>query len=144
MMENNLTYIFFVRRDRKLKVECSIFNGLFLQILNQSIRLSPLFSQSSYSVNNILKIVCCRWILTKNYKELSKGVKGSISGFLNIVVELKKCCNHANLIRQSDATLTHDFLQVSKNIFLCFPLQFPVQFSSCWHLKSKDVSINIE
>lgn len=59
-----------------------------------------------------------KWILTKNYKALSKGVKGSLrsvgvyiisncnliliayySGFTNIVMELKKCCNHASLIR---------------------------------------------
>ncbi|CAH1797458.1 unnamed protein product [Owenia fusiformis] len=43
-----------------------------------------------------------RWILTKNYKSLSRGVKGSISGFINIVMELKKCCNHAFLVRQPD------------------------------------------
>jgi len=53
-----------------------------------------------------------KWILTKNYKELSKGVKGSISGFLNIVVELKKCCNHANLIRLADSAFSQDALQV--------------------------------
>ncbi|GMR53197.1 hypothetical protein PMAYCL1PPCAC_23392 [Pristionchus mayeri] len=43
-----------------------------------------------------------KWILTKNYKELSKGVKGSINGFVNLVMELKKCCNHASLVRQYD------------------------------------------
>eukprot|EP00794_Sanderia_malayensis_P009568 gene9568-10557_t len=52
-----------------------------------------------------------KWILTKNYKELSRGVKGSVQGFLNIVVELKKCCNHANLIRQSEGGPMQDFLQ---------------------------------
>ena len=40
-----------------------------------------------------------RWILTKNYKALTKGLKGNISGFINIVMELKKCCNHSFLIR---------------------------------------------
>ncbi|TNM92483.1 hypothetical protein fugu_019495 [Takifugu bimaculatus] len=40
-----------------------------------------------------------KWILTRNYKALSKGVKGSTSGFLNIMMELKKCCNHCYLIR---------------------------------------------
>ncbi|ETE65957.1 Chromodomain-helicase-DNA-binding protein 2, partial [Ophiophagus hannah] len=35
-----------------------------------------------------------KWILTRNYKALSKGTRGSTSGFLNIVMELKKCCNH--------------------------------------------------
>ena len=41
----------------------------------------------------------CRWILTKNYKLLNKGLKGSVSSFVNIVMELKKCCNHALLTR---------------------------------------------
>lgn len=40
-----------------------------------------------------------KWILTKNFNALRKGVKGSQSTFLNIVIELKKCCNHAALIR---------------------------------------------
>uniref|UniRef100_A0A673G8K7 Chromodomain-helicase-DNA-binding protein 2-like n=1 Tax=Sinocyclocheilus rhinocerous TaxID=307959 RepID=A0A673G8K7_9TELE len=38
-----------------------------------------------------------KWILTRNYKALSKGTRGSSSGFLNIVMELKKCCNHEHL-----------------------------------------------
>ncbi|XP_041371367.1 chromodomain-helicase-DNA-binding protein 1-like isoform X2 [Gigantopelta aegis] len=40
-----------------------------------------------------------RWILTKNYKALSKGLKGNVSSFVNIIMELKKCCNHAQLTR---------------------------------------------
>ncbi|KAM4810238.1 chromodomain-helicase-DNA-binding protein 1 isoform 1-T1 [Rhinophrynus dorsalis] len=40
-----------------------------------------------------------KWILTRNYKALSKGAKGSTSGFLNIMMELKKCCNHCYLIK---------------------------------------------
>lgn len=43
-----------------------------------------------------------RWILTRNYKALSKGTRGSSSGFLNIVMELKKCCNHSFLIKQPE------------------------------------------
>lgn len=43
-----------------------------------------------------------KWILTKNYKALSKGVKGSMTSFTNIVMELKKCCNHASLVRPYD------------------------------------------
>uniref|UniRef100_A0A0N4ZU70 Chromodomain-helicase-DNA-binding protein 1 n=1 Tax=Parastrongyloides trichosuri TaxID=131310 RepID=A0A0N4ZU70_PARTI len=43
-----------------------------------------------------------KWILTKNYKELSKGIKGSISGFVNLMMELKKCCNHSSLVRDYD------------------------------------------
>lgn len=43
-----------------------------------------------------------RWILGRNYKALSKGVKGSITGFINIVMELKKCCNHTWVVRTPD------------------------------------------
>lgn len=43
-----------------------------------------------------------RWILSKNYKALSKGVKGSITGFINIMMELKKCCNHVWIVRSPD------------------------------------------
>ncbi|CAI9733833.1 chromodomain-helicase-DNA-binding protein 1-like isoform X2 [Octopus vulgaris] len=52
-----------------------------------------------------------KWILTKNYKALSKGVKGSVSSFVNIVMELKKCCNHAQLIRIEE-NLKFDKLQM--------------------------------
>lgn len=43
-----------------------------------------------------------KWILTKNYQALRKGVKGSTTTFLNIVVELKKCCNHSSLTKPTD------------------------------------------
>lgn len=43
-----------------------------------------------------------KWILTKNFNALRKGVKGSTSTFLNIVIELKKCCNHAMLIKPNE------------------------------------------
>uniref|UniRef100_A0AAR2KEB7 DNA helicase n=1 Tax=Pygocentrus nattereri TaxID=42514 RepID=A0AAR2KEB7_PYGNA len=43
-----------------------------------------------------------KWILTRNYKALQKGTRGSSSGFLNIVMELKKCCNHAFLIKHPE------------------------------------------
>ena len=43
-----------------------------------------------------------RWILTRNYRALSKGTRGSSSGFLNIIMELKKCCNHGFLIKQPE------------------------------------------
>lgn len=49
--------------------------------------------------NNIIIVLICRWILTRNYKALAKGTRGSTSGFLNIVMELKKCCNHCYLIK---------------------------------------------
>ncbi|XP_066248842.1 chromodomain-helicase-DNA-binding protein 1 isoform X1 [Euwallacea similis] len=44
-----------------------------------------------------------KWILTKNYIALRKGVKGSTNTFLNIVIELKKCCNHALLTKPAEA-----------------------------------------
>lgn len=52
-----------------------------------------------------------KWILTKNYKALTKGVKGSIASFTNIVMELKKCCNHASLVRPFDEYANLDPLQ---------------------------------
>jgi hypothetical protein len=60
-------------------------------------------------------IVINRWILAKNYEDLSAGVKGSITGFVNIIMELKKCCNHAHLVRQLDdfATVPSERLQVN-------------------------------
>ena len=33
-----------------------------------------------------------------------KGVKGSIGSFINLIMELKKCCNHAFLVRRPDAS----------------------------------------
>lgn len=56
-----------------------------------------------------------KWILTKNFNALRKGVRGSTSTFLNIVIELKKCCNHAMLIRPLEyeaATNHHDAVQM--------------------------------
>ena len=62
-----------------------------------------------------LLLVTCRWILTKNYKALSKGVKGSITGFINIAMELKKCCNHTWIVRAQDESeiQSRDRLQVT-------------------------------
>ena len=42
-------------------------------------------------------------ILTKNVVELCRELKGSFSGLLNIIVELKKCCNHSHLIKPHEA-----------------------------------------
>ncbi|KFM56746.1 hypothetical protein X975_21529, partial [Stegodyphus mimosarum] len=53
-----------------------------------------------------------KWILTKNYKALSKGLKGSVSSFCNIMMELKKCCNHAMLVRSVDNPNNLDYLQL--------------------------------
>lgn len=55
-----------------------------------------------------------KWILTKNYGALRKGVKGSTTTFNNIMIELKKCCNHASLtkpLEQETRVSEHDALQ---------------------------------
>lgn len=51
-----------------------------------------------------------KWILTKNYNALRKGVKGCTNTFLNIVIELKKCCNHSYLTKPSE--FSSQFTQV--------------------------------
>ena len=33
-----------------------------------------------------------------------KGVKGSIGSFINLIMELKKCCNHAFLVRPPESS----------------------------------------
>jgi hypothetical protein len=56
-----------------------------------------------------------KWILTKNYNALRKGNKGSSTTFLNIVIELKKCCNHAYLtkpIEDEQRASSDDYLTV--------------------------------
>ncbi|XP_012220064.1 chromodomain-helicase-DNA-binding protein 1 isoform X2 [Linepithema humile] len=54
-----------------------------------------------------------KWILTKNFEALRKGVKGSTISFLNIVIELKKCCNHAFLTKpiEAEERSNEDYLQ---------------------------------
>ena len=57
-----------------------------------------------------------KWILTKNYSALRKGNKGSATTFVNIVMELKKCCNHAFLTKPQEGESrlsTPEYLQVS-------------------------------
>uniref|UniRef100_A0A7N0TB68 Protein CHROMATIN REMODELING 5 n=2 Tax=Kalanchoe fedtschenkoi TaxID=63787 RepID=A0A7N0TB68_KALFE len=39
-----------------------------------------------------------KWILDRNFHDLNKGVRGNQVSLLNIVVELKKCCNHPSMI----------------------------------------------
>ncbi|XP_008485471.1 chromodomain-helicase-DNA-binding protein 1-like, partial [Diaphorina citri] len=55
-----------------------------------------------------------KWILTKNYSALKKGNKGSTTTFLNIMIELKKCCNHAFLTKRDESEPnrnTEDYLK---------------------------------
>ena len=85
-------------------------------------------------------IFCHRWILTKNYKELNKGFKGSVSSFVNIIMELKKCCNHQLLVRPEESEEnTTDHLQVGVTFSLFFLLLYLVM--SMWKtLVKSDVS----
>lgn len=43
-----------------------------------------------------------QWIMARNYAALNKGTKGNQSTLHNIVVELKKCCNHPYLVDDSE------------------------------------------
>lgn len=61
-----------------------------------------------------------RWILTRNYKALSKGSKGSTSGFLNIMMELKKCCNHCYLIKPPDDNEFYNKQEALQVMSFCF------------------------
>lgn len=56
-----------------------------------------------------------KWIITRNYKALSKGTKGSLAGFINIMMELKKCCNHASLVKAEEKS-NNDAIQVIFNL----------------------------
>lgn len=72
-----------------------------------------------------------RWILTRNYKALSKGTRGSTSGFLNIVMELKKCCNHCYLIKPPEENEKEngiETLQVGSALGYGFSLTFPSSY----------------
>ncbi|KAF7120884.1 hypothetical protein RHSIM_Rhsim13G0216000 [Rhododendron simsii] len=43
-----------------------------------------------------------KWILERNFNDLNRGVRGNQVSLLNIVVELKKCCNHPFLFESAD------------------------------------------
>ncbi|XP_010273267.1 PREDICTED: protein CHROMATIN REMODELING 5 [Nelumbo nucifera] len=43
-----------------------------------------------------------KWILERNFHSLNKGVRGKQVSLLNIVAELKKCCNHPFLFESAD------------------------------------------
>eukprot|EP00898_Chlorokybus_atmophyticus_P008817 jgi/Chlat1/8937/Chrsp94S08325 len=46
-----------------------------------------------------------KWILERNFDNLNKGVKGSGQlSLLNVVMELKKCCNHPFLFERAEAS----------------------------------------
>lgn len=61
------------------------------------------------------------WILARNYDALKKGLKGSRSSFLNIVSELKKCCNHSFLIKPKEwkeKPQSNEYINVRANSFI--------------------------
>lgn len=68
------------------------------------------------SLTTVCVFLLIRWILTRNYKALSKGTKGSTSGFLNIMMELKKCCNHCYLIKPPE---DNEFLNRAEALQVC-------------------------
>lgn len=50
-----------------------------------------------------------RWVLTRNFKELNKGHRGqSINTLSNIVIELKKICNHPYLLTGVEENIDDD------------------------------------
>lgn len=73
-----------------------------LQVRNSLRNLFILYQLIIFTVTVIFNLSSFRLILTRNVQELCKELKGSFSGLLNIVVELKKCCNHASLIKPID------------------------------------------
>ncbi|XP_057954932.1 protein CHROMATIN REMODELING 5 [Malania oleifera] len=50
-----------------------------------------------------------KWILERNFRDLNKGVRGNQVSLLNIMVELKKCCNHPFLFESADHGYGGDF-----------------------------------
>ncbi|KAE8732378.1 Chromatin remodeling complex subunit isoform 1 [Hibiscus syriacus] len=62
-----------------------------------------------------------KWILERNFHDLNKGFRGNQVSLLNIVVELKKCCNHPFLFESADHgygcdTGMHDISQLERII----------------------------
>lgn len=64
--------------------------------------------------------------MTRNYKALSKGTKGSTSGFLNIMMELKKCCNHCYLIKPPE---DNEFHNRAEALQVCLTKEWNLVFS---------------
>ncbi|XP_032906024.1 chromodomain-helicase-DNA-binding protein 2 isoform X7 [Amblyraja radiata] len=66
-----------------------------------------------------------KWILTRNYRALTRGCRGSSSSFLNIMMELKKCCNHCYLVKPCEDNdmltsleLLHNLIKSSGKLIL--------------------------
>jgi chromodomain-helicase-DNA-binding protein 1 len=58
-----------------------------------------------------------KWILTKNFSEINKA-RGKASSLLNIVVELKKNCNHPYLFDGAEYTRCCSFSFVTCSVFI--------------------------
>ncbi|KAK4780663.1 hypothetical protein SAY87_016769 [Trapa incisa] len=56
-----------------------------------------------------------KWILERNFHDLNKGVRGNQVSLLNIVVELKKCCNHPFLFESADHGYGGDWVTSDSN-----------------------------
>lgn len=77
-----------------------------------------------------------KWILTKNYDELNKGTKGSTSSFINVCMELKKCCNHSSLVR--DYEIIPD--DPSARLQVCFFINVKKILKLCINFNYDDLS----
>lgn len=47
-----------------------------------------------------------KWILTRNYRALTNERGGNLPSFINIMMELKKCANHAFFVKRDDENNT--------------------------------------
>lgn len=103
---------------------------LQVNIINQSEKLQSFCRLHSRSccMLRLYMFLFYRWILTKNYKALSKGLKGNVSSFVNIIMELKKCCNHSQLIRPPEEE---------------FSDRLAVSYHSLWHQYYTSIYINL-
>ena len=65
-------------------------------------------SSPSPSLPRFFIFISIRWILTRNHAALHKGSRGrgTISSFCNIIMELKKCCNHGHLVKDPEPLKT--------------------------------------
>lgn len=89
-----------------------------------------------FESGNTIVTFICRWILTRNYKALAKGTRGSTSGFLNIVMELKKCCNHCYLIKAPEENERENGQEILL-VRACLVCNYHRQFSFCRCFSSK-------
>jgi chromodomain-helicase-DNA-binding protein 1 len=61
-----------------------------------------------------------KWILTRNFEELNRGARGGGQvSLLNIIVDLKKCCNHPFLFESAEEN--YRGTQASCRVFRCHP-----------------------